>query len=571
MEIKGKRILVLGGYGEVGSAVCRQLLIYEPEMLVLTSLREHEAVTAVQELKAENSQACEIKYEYGNLFVRYEHRDKPLDLITRDPMLLRQVVDDNLAELNQDILHTSTLYTFIIEHNPDIIVDCINTATALAYRDVFYAYSAMRSGAASGQCADPLDTGYAVLATIAIPPLIRHIQVLNEAMKRVGTQVYLKIGTTGTGGMGLNIPFTHGEESPSRLLMAKSAMSGAQTMLLFTMNRTPGWPVVKEIKPAAMIGWKGLAKGTIARSGKAIDVYDCNAADAYSLKVGSTFELNGTGYGTRLSDKKIEGVFVDTGENGVFSRDEFKVITALGLMEFVTPEEIAHTAMLTILGIDTSKDVIGAIEGAVMDPSYQAGCLRESAVKRMDAMGVEGTGYGYLGPHPTKLIFEASLLRKCFGTIETMLALSPEEISNTIEKYVFKTDSSRIEPISIGIPILTADGDRLLFARRSNADKDWEMKPWAISDENINNFASREWIDLRPDNMALWQERFGKVLDAVQCSFTSLSSRLYGGECLTSENRETPIDAGEIVARVLIDEFGGGRNKAYTSAGGKYI
>ncbi len=48
MEIKGKRILVLGGYGEVGSAVCRQLLIYEPEMLVVTSLRENEAREAAE-------------------------------------------------------------------------------------------------------------------------------------------------------------------------------------------------------------------------------------------------------------------------------------------------------------------------------------------------------------------------------------------------------------------------------------------------------------------------------------------------------------------------------------------
>jgi hypothetical protein len=571
MEIKGKRILVLGGYGEVGSAVCRQLLIYEPEMLVVTSLRENEASDAAKELEAEYRTPCEIKHDFGNLFVRFQHRDKTIDAIIKDPLLLRQLVDDNLAELNLEILGSSTLYRLITEYNPDIIIDCINTATALAYRDVFYAYSKMRTDMAAGQAADSADIGYSLLATIAIPPLIRHVQILNEAMKRVGTQVYLKIGTTGTGGMGLNIPFTHGEESPSRLLMAKSALSGAQTMLLFTMNRTPGWPVIKEIKPAAMIGWKEVAKGAITRPGKQFNAYDCDGPDAFPLKRGLTFELNGTQHGKRLPEKTLEGVYVDTGENGIFSRDEFKLITALGLMEFVTPEEIAHTAMLTILGIDASKDVIGAIEGAVMDPSYQAGCLRESAVRRMDAMGKQGVGYGYLGPHPTKLLFEVNLLSQCFGNVEQILALSPAELAATLEDHVYKNQATRIDPISIGIPILAPDGERLLFATRPNQDKSWEVEPWTITDESIDTFAAREWIDLRPDNMAQWQDRFRNVLGEVHCSSMCMSSRSHGGECIDTKNGKTPIDAGEMVARVLIDEFGGGRNKAYASAGGKYI
>ncbi|OPY02699.1 MAG: hypothetical protein A4E61_01250 [Syntrophorhabdus sp. PtaB.Bin184] len=571
MEIKNKTILVLGGYGEVGIAVCRQLLIYEPGTLVVTSLREAEAMAAVAEIAAENIHHCDIRHDFGNLFVRYEERQKTMDSLIEDPARLRQLVDDNLGELTEEILHSSTLHRLITHYNPDIIIDCINTATALAYRDVFYAYNNMRRDMEFGGTRSGTDVAYSLLATIAIPPLIRHVQILNEAMKAAGTQVYLKVGTTGTGGMGLNIPFTHGEESPSRLLMAKSALSGAQTMLLFTMNRTPGWPVVKEIKPAAMIGWKGVGKGKISRSGKEMSAYDCEPEGAFLLKPGGTFELNGNGHGKVMADCKVGGVFVDTGENGVFSRDEFKVITALGLMEFVTPEEIAHTAMLTILGIDGSKDVIGAIEGAVMDSTYQAGCLRESAVKRMDSMGAEGVCYGYLGPHPTKLIFEANLLRLCFSTIENLMAATPVEISGKVEKHLFENKALRIEPISLGIPILASDGQRLLFAHRTNRDKSWEQRPWAITADAVDEFASREWVDLRGDNMSRWQERFRKVLSEIRTSAACLSSRVHGGECMEARDGQTPIDAGEIVARVLIDEFAGGRDKAYASRGGKYI
>jgi hypothetical protein len=45
-------------------------------------------------------------------------------------------------------------------------------------------------------------------------------------MKRAGTRMYVKIGTAGTGGMGLNVPFTHAEERPSRVLLAKVVSPG---------------------------------------------------------------------------------------------------------------------------------------------------------------------------------------------------------------------------------------------------------------------------------------------------------------------------------------------------------
>ena len=53
-------------------------------------------------------------------------------------------------------------------------------------------------------------------------------------------QIYVKVGTTGTGGMGINIPYTHSEDKPSLTLLAKSAIGFAHTGLLFLLARTPG-------------------------------------------------------------------------------------------------------------------------------------------------------------------------------------------------------------------------------------------------------------------------------------------------------------------------------------------
>jgi NAD(P)-dependent dehydrogenase (short-subunit alcohol dehydrogenase family) len=53
MDIKGKNALVLGGFGLVGRAICKELLAHEPARLVIGSLRRDEAEEAVRELQAE--------------------------------------------------------------------------------------------------------------------------------------------------------------------------------------------------------------------------------------------------------------------------------------------------------------------------------------------------------------------------------------------------------------------------------------------------------------------------------------------------------------------------------------
>jgi len=38
-------------------------------------------------------------------------------------------------------------------------------------------------------------------------------------------------------------------------------------------------------------------------------------------------------------------VFINTGENGLFAAGDFALITALGQMQFITPEEIADAIL----------------------------------------------------------------------------------------------------------------------------------------------------------------------------------------------------------------------------------
>ncbi|MCH8300015.1 MAG: hypothetical protein IIC39_05685 [Candidatus Marinimicrobia bacterium] len=43
MDIKGKTILVLGGWGLVGQAICRRLIPEKPGKIVITSLHKRDA------------------------------------------------------------------------------------------------------------------------------------------------------------------------------------------------------------------------------------------------------------------------------------------------------------------------------------------------------------------------------------------------------------------------------------------------------------------------------------------------------------------------------------------------
>src|SRR2546422_4057852 len=241
---------------------------------------------------------------------------------------------------------------------------------------------------------------------LTLPQLIRHVQILVESLKRAETKAYVKIGTSGTGGMGFNIPYTHSEERPSRPLLTKSAVGGAQSLLLFLLGRTPGAPAAIEIKPTATIAWREIGFGPIRRKGKPIPLVDCpkpvNLAQAFRPGVAPWCDLG----------KPLEGVFIDVGENGLFAPDEFETVTALGQMEFITPEEVADYVAMELEGRPTGRDVVAALDAATAGPTYRAGMLRASALARLRSLeqetGSRAVAYEMLGPpRLTKLLWES--------------------------------------------------------------------------------------------------------------------------------------------------------------------
>ena len=215
MNLTGSRVLILGGAGLVGRAVARRVLEQEPASIAIASLRRAEAEEAVQDLARESSSAARLEAAWGDLFAPGSIKD-----LEESPNAIQRalVVEDIFGPLTEDVFSRSTLGSLLVEVSPDVVVDCVNTAGALAYQDVFASAAELRRRAAEGTVDQELVDQH--LATLYLPKLIRHTQIALEGMKRAGTRVYVKIGTSGTGGMGLNIPFTHSEDRPSRTLLA---------------------------------------------------------------------------------------------------------------------------------------------------------------------------------------------------------------------------------------------------------------------------------------------------------------------------------------------------------------
>jgi hypothetical protein len=508
MEILGKRVVLLGGTGLVGMAVAREMLEYGPERLILCGLTQREAEQAVAELRADlPGHDGVFVAEWGDVFLEEAHRTSTRSALLDEAATRNQLLDDMYGELTEDVVLRSALGALLLRHRPEIVIDCINTATAFAYQNVYESVAQLRGRARAG----PVD-GVDIekhLATLYLPQLIRHVQIALESMKRAGTLTYVKVGTAGTGGMGLNIPFTHSEERPSRLLLAKSGLAGAHTLLLYLMARTPGAPAVKEVKPTAAISWKRIGYGVIHRRGRPIECVDGTPqplATAFSAPASEA---------SRPLGRPLEGVFLDAGENGLFSLGEFETLTALGLMEFITPEEIADNVVREVLGRPSGRDIVGALDAATSGPTYRAGYMRGAAVGRMRALeeehGVHAIAYEMLGPpRLSKLLFEAAILGRLFAALDEAATLDAEATAARAEALILEDDELRVRILTIGLPILLADGGRVLRGR------DVRIGPDAAHPADDPRLPESGWVDLRASNWRRWSERAAGMVDALR-------------------------------------------------------
>ena len=526
-----------------------------PKRIIISALTKPEVDDAIAVLKKETS-GIDLVGVPGDIFIPAALQGKN----RAETIASREDFDALFAEIfAPDVDYTtSALYQLIDRYKPDVIVDCINTATAISYQDVFTVSRRTklilddlesRSGTIDVADLQPLFTSVReLLLSEGIPQITRHILFLHRALEESSVRVYVKVGTTGTGGMGINIPYTHSEDKPSPQLLAKSAIGFAHTGLLFLLARTPGsaekhGAIIKEVKPGAMIGFKRLGETHVRLRGERERAFLVNARDE---EIGKSLETRQkvAEYGRFDGvDVPLKIIGADTGENGFFSIGEFQAITYPRQMEYVTPEEVARTTVLEILGASTGRDVLSAIDGAITEPSYRAGVLRDQAISQMLELERAASGdvlpsiaVGHLGPPKlSKLLIEAFLIREAAGTdkVDSILRLSAKELKSRVERYLDENPRIVSLIVTVGIPLL--HGKTLTRGPRINIPPTPpDGTPVKLTKKSIERYARTGWVDLRQENFEVWKERLQRLAssrpDIVAQGSAAFELQSYSGE-----------------------------------------
>lgn len=556
--------LILGGAGLVGTQVVRHIVkTLSPRRVVVASLLEQEARSACATFEREFGDRVCFVPAWGNLFVPTGLAHSTRAQLLGAPDARANLLDAVYGDF-EGAYRDNHLVQMIRLHRPEVIVDSVNTATGFSYQDIFDGVAKVREWIGEGGF-DPAGTTdlETFLLSQSVPQLIRHVRFVHRATTEYGTRVYLKVGTTGTGGMGMNIPYTHSEDRPSQKLLAKNEAAFGHTGLLFLLARTPGAPIVKEVKPAAMIGYRAVEVRKVSDKHNSSELYRPREV---VLGDGARLELRDDSSAYER-DGELQVAIVDTGENGVFTRGEFSAITAFGQMEYVTPEEIAAIVVRELRGATTGRDIISALDGAVLDPSYKAGLVRGVALKDLEAVeqrsleegAVPSIALGRLGPPElSKLLFEAALLHHVYGSLTAIMSDTRglAEACEALAAALSPTQVARVAP-SIGIPVLLPDGKTLLRGPRINVP---ELLGHSTSvqqsEDRRDTWARKGWVDLRPQNLQLWRERARRMVQAR----TDL--RRAGSAAATIHSYMSDrFEIGEVVAWIFNNEMGGNRVK----------
>ena len=251
-------VLILGGAGLVGFQVARRIARkLSPRRIIIASRYKFEAKEAIKLLEKEFPHVSQYLAVGGDIFLREEftktkrstetERETEKMEVLQNPVWLDQIFKDIFGPLREDIpenIRNQSLLVKLIEgERPDVIVDCVNTATAISYQDVKWTSHAVKEF--KDELQSQLEIEYSdelfkkvealdqesvqllsqkiqgikklaksqrrpgitnlklldiLLVSQAIPQLINHIRLLWESMIKAKTRVYIKVGTTGSGG-----------------------------------------------------------------------------------------------------------------------------------------------------------------------------------------------------------------------------------------------------------------------------------------------------------------------------------------------------------------------------------
>ena len=545
--IKDSTVLVLGA-GQIGRAACVEIIKREPMILILHTLTKEETVESLDWIEGNfHEMGTKVIPSFGNVLIA-------------DPDSGIKEIDYRFNTFSKEICEASMLWKLIKEYHPDLIVDGINTATAIGYKDDPFTtpreVKKIVDSKSLPKEEETLNLMEKSLMAQAIPPLVRFTQVLHRAMVEFKVKRFVKVSTSGLGGMGFNIPYTHGdidEPGCSPKLLGKVAAAGILNQLIWTLSHTPGLDI-KMIIPTALVGWEDITtevtiKGNCSAQG--IPLFDCekplDLTDEELFIKHRPIELN----------ENLKMVGIDSGENGYYGIGDMTTITALGQMGCITKEEVG-LAVAECLEGDSRYDVCAAMDSACLGPSFNSAFERNIVLEKMREIDSNyessSVAVGNLGPKVTKHLWELEILRLLCSSLTNAVNQDPYDLAEKATQLFLETNISlRRQILSLKMPVILKDNRILLGA-------EWlvpnDKKPQNIS-ANFENWALEGWVDVRAERIARWQKEIRKIFEFFRQSEKSPQVKLQRNWQSISLTEDYNI--GEVLA--LIYSLNGGDRK----------
>lgn len=382
----------------------------------------------------------------------------------REP-LVRQPGIEYIIGKDVNAFDPSLMQGLIARVQPIAIIDAVNDATlAIKHSDISKAVT---------------DYVFGVLL-----PIVREGIVLVD------------IGTSATGGMGMNLGFTHNEATDdgniAPNLILKNVAASIHGGLLDLMGRTPGYRVGRVV-PRGMVGFEPPFYGPITVE-KNIPQQAASQFVSKTAPHNVQFQL----------DSDYVGVGVRCGENGEFGLEETVAITAIGMMETVSAEAVAAATMDVLFRLFANA---GSYVQHDLHPDMTSLAQRQRIIKQMtelcDANQTHSVAFSNLGPYLTTELWELLVLRLLGFTPRTLAANISADLK--VSQHGDVTSILSVALPGLGFPVIT---DHYFCPARLNNAKKVTVEDITEQMRRVDLTGSdRLWaVDLRQGRMRYWEE-----------------------------------------------------------------
>ncbi len=506
-----KTVLVLG-VGQIGKAITKRILEHKPERIILHNLTKSESDYCC-EYFAKCCKDVELIPSWGDIFLpsKFNKFASMQEQLENKDELLKFFYSD----LGPEVLKKSTLYKLVQKWRPTLIIDAINSGTVLGNH---YKPELILSKVSTSAEID-LNTSAEILLNDFVPKAINFVYALKLVMEDFGVDKYLKVSTTGLGGMGMNMPYTHGDTPRSSLsfaLMGKISAAGVLHQLLWNLSHTTHLNISLLI-PSTFVG------------------YDCTKFEPIETDVGLIKKIKQPKklqlregetltYSSGTSDEYLEFPVVRAGENHVYSLYELSALTSLGQMEAITKEEVANAAMEDICG-KSRKNLLNYMDAGMLCPTFAGKAMVEKIKAEIRTLMAENNATsiatGNLGVTVAKRLYELHMIKQACGTVSELKKIRVEKLHQRIVESIENNANLLREMLSLGLPVMTDDENVYIGEYSLFPDKDCDL---TITSDHLEKWASVGWVDLRVKNILFLRKT---ILDVYSDAQNVLADRSF--------------------------------------------